>query len=474
MFRKVVSNLAFSPALVGQLGFYARRLKREEATRRLGLVFTALALVVQSLTVFTPPESANAANGSDMIYGGVASKQAVLDAYDKRASDFKDIMDYSGITRAELANMTSGSINSKGQGTGAGAWQTWGRSHVFSAAQGEVKHSVPLDTGGASTLYSKPLWLYDSTAYTIKNGSSYPAFVGQSAVRGKFAIAKDCGNLITTSTPKPEVGAHFIAASCEMIRGKAVDSRDKNARITVYLYFGGPPGSGKKSEAILTNASDNTFSFQVPEVYKNSADSTKVWGVMLPLAGWADSTVQFSDTVTIPGGCIKAPPSALCKQVAFERISRTDFKLNGKAIAKNGAKIKTYRFSVVNAAGTEVVSKDVASSAETASTGRLSITEPGSYTAKLTVATSDGNKTSKDCSDAFKIQSAGLAGIDIDKTVDGNEPTAVNVNGEFNYTLKVTNSGDVPLKLVDVMDKAPTGVTFIGANVGTIARNGWT
>jgi len=54
MFRKIVSNLAFSPALVGQLGFYAKRLRREEATRRVGLIFTALALVVQGFAVFTP------------------------------------------------------------------------------------------------------------------------------------------------------------------------------------------------------------------------------------------------------------------------------------------------------------------------------------------------------------------------------------------------------------------------------------
>ena len=309
MFRKIVSNLAFSPALVGQLGFYAKRLKREEVTRRLGLVFTALALVVQSLTVFTPPESANAANASDMIRGGITTKKQILAEYDNKRSDFKDIMDYAGITRAELKDMKDGAINSKGQGTGDSAWQTWGRSHVFSAAQGEVKHVVPLDTGGSSTVYSKPLWLYDSTSYTIPNGSTYDAFVGHSAKRGAFAIMKDCGNLITTSTPKPSVKAHFIAASCETIRGKAFDGRDKNASITVYLYYGGPPGKGTKSTAIQTKVNDdNKFSVDVPTKYKKMAESTKVWGVMVPLAGWDESTVQFNEPVTIPGGCIKDEP----------------------------------------------------------------------------------------------------------------------------------------------------------------------
>lgn len=56
MFRKLVSSLPFSPALVGQLGFYARRLSKEQTSRRLGLIFTVLALVVQSFALLSPPE----------------------------------------------------------------------------------------------------------------------------------------------------------------------------------------------------------------------------------------------------------------------------------------------------------------------------------------------------------------------------------------------------------------------------------
>ncbi len=71
MFRKIVSNLLFSPALVGQLGFYAKRLRKEEATRKLSLIFVALALIVQSLIVFQSPESANATNANSMVYGNI-------------------------------------------------------------------------------------------------------------------------------------------------------------------------------------------------------------------------------------------------------------------------------------------------------------------------------------------------------------------------------------------------------------------
>jgi len=473
MFRKMVSNLAFSPALVGQLGFYARRLKKEEATRRLGLVFTALALIVQSLTVFTPPESANAANGSDFIYGGVTSKKAILDEYDKRRSDFKDIMDYAGITRAELANMKEGSINSKGKGTGKDSWKTWGRKHVFSAAQGEVKHVVPLDTGGSSTVYSKPLWRYDSTPTTIKTGSTYAGFVGHSVKRGAFAIMRDCGNLVTTSTPKPDVSAHFIAASCEMIRGKAVDGRDKNTRIKVFLYYGGGPGKGEKSEAILTQASDNSFAVKVPEKYKKLSNSTKVWGVMVPLAGWHDSTVQFENTVTIPGGCIKPEPVAMCKDLVFRHISRTTFELNGKGFVDNGAKITGYRFTVRDAAGKTVLTKKVSSSSTQASSGTLTINKPGKYTAKVVVETSKGDRTGVDCEAKFSIAAPASPGVTINKKVDGVEQKEVAVNQDFTYQIVVTNNGEVELKNAVVNDPAPAGVTMLSASAGNVAGNKW-
>jgi len=472
MYRKIVSNLAFSPALVGQLGFYAKRLKKEEATRRLGLVFTALALIVQSLTVFTPPESANAANASDMIYGGVQTKKGILAEYDKQRSDFKDIMDYNGITRAELANLSDGSINSKGQGTGDGAWKTWGRAKRFSPAQGEVKHSVPLDTGGATTIYSRPLWLFDSTSYTIPNGSTYGAFVGHSEKRGMFAIMKDCGNLVTKNTPKPHVGAHFIAASCEMIRGKAVDSRDKNARINVFLYFDGPPGKGEKVGPITTDK-DGLFAMNVPMKYKKSEKSTKVWGVMVPLAGWGDSTVQFDEPATIPGGCIKPEPVAKCEQLTFSRISRTDFSLTGKASAENGAKITGYRFTVISQTKAVMLTKDVASTSKEASSGRLSITEPGSYTARVTVKTSEGDKTNDNCVAPFKVNAPMTPAIDIDKKVDGVDLKSVEVNAPFTYQLTVTNTGEADLKNVVVTDPAPSGVTMQGANVGSVKNNKW-
>jgi hypothetical protein len=66
MFRKIVSNLPFSPALVGQLGFYSKKLRTEKTTRRLGLIFLVLALIVQLLAISQPAESVNASNQNDV------------------------------------------------------------------------------------------------------------------------------------------------------------------------------------------------------------------------------------------------------------------------------------------------------------------------------------------------------------------------------------------------------------------------
>lgn len=213
MFRKLVSGLPFSPALVSSLGFYARRLKKEEATRRLGLIFTALALVVQSFAVFSPPEPANAASSNDIIYGGVKTLADVLAVYDDPTKDFKKILTYNGITRAELAAAKDTTINSQEYGKGDRAWISWGRNSRFSTELGEVKHNI-----NGTVVYSRPLWRFDTTDWTMAHGSTYQAFRGTSKNLGVFAIMKDCGNLAATKLPTPPPPPPEPTAVCTILK----------------------------------------------------------------------------------------------------------------------------------------------------------------------------------------------------------------------------------------------------------------
>ncbi len=196
MFRKLVSNLSYSPALVGQLGFYAKRLKGEETTRRIGLVFIALSLVVQSLVVFQPPESANAASGNDFVSGGLGTESAksldnFIRPYDANSNHLKDILNYFGITREELTSTTYGSWK-------AGEKLSWGFEPKFSYAQGERAVNITDANGNsATTVYGRPNKLFNGTNTNIYG------WYGHSSKIGWFAIMQVCGNLVTETLPPP-------------------------------------------------------------------------------------------------------------------------------------------------------------------------------------------------------------------------------------------------------------------------------
>ncbi len=405
MFKALVTNLPFSPALVGQIGFYARRLKREETTRRLGLIVTALALVVQSFAVFVPAESANASNSSDLITGGIKDKTQLLNVYNASKAgngDYKTILDYAGITESELKAVKETSINSIDSGKAGNAWLSWGRLHRFSASDGEVKHVVPSATG-STTVYSRPLWLFDSTSYTKKNGSTYQAFIGHSAKIGDFAILKNCGNIVTKKTPQPAPKG-VLSATCDVIRGTAYDGRNRALPVKVYLYLGGAPGTGEKVGPITASGSGNTFSYAVPAKYQTKASETRVWGVLVPLAGWSDTTVPFEATAVIPGGCKTVPkPIVECLDLSKRVISRTDYSFVAKARAENGATIKGYNFVVTDKSGKVVAQKAVPPAAATAHSGAITLAAPGDYAAWVVVNSSLGDIKSNDCAKAFTV-----------------------------------------------------------------------
>jgi len=189
MFRKIVSNLPFSPALIGQLGFYAKRLRKEEATRRLGLIFVILALVVQSLVVFQPSESANASGDTDMVSGGISSIDDYLASYDTNTKHLRDVMNYVGITREEIASTeyTSLTVNDS---------ISWGFASRFSYDQGERQYGISDLAGNqVSTFYSRPLKLWGSP------DDVYYGWVGHSEEMGWFGILQSCGNLVTRTIP---------------------------------------------------------------------------------------------------------------------------------------------------------------------------------------------------------------------------------------------------------------------------------
>ncbi len=280
MFRKIVSNLAFSPALVGQLGFYAKRLRKEEATRRVGLIFTALALVVQVFAVFTPPESANAANGNNIIYSGFKSKSDLLSIYDRNKDsaghkDIQQIYAHFGITRKDLANAKWTTVNSHDHNKGI---ISVGRSASYSWQR------TPYDIAGTkTTIYGSKLYKFDSGSWTPKHGSTYTAVVGKRAVDGQwFAILSGCGNPAFLKLPPPPPKPAAACTSLAIVpisRTKynfvAKASVKSGATISGYSYVvKDDKGATVATKKAASRAGTNTTTFNFAKDGKYSVTAT--------------------------------------------------------------------------------------------------------------------------------------------------------------------------------------------------------
>jgi len=102
----------------------------------------------------------------------------------------------------------------------------------------------------------------------------------------------------------------------------------------------------------------------------------------------------------------------------------------------------------------------------------------GTYTAKVTayVKTTFGRgefpiTVTSNCIKTVTPKELPKPSVTIDKTVDGVDRKEVALNTPFTYQLVVKNTGNVDLKDALVSDNAPTNVTFISTDKGTITHN---
>jgi len=327
MFKKIVSRISFSPALVAQLGFYAKRLRKEQATRRLGLIFVALALVVQSLVVFQAPEPANAAHASDMIPGGLGwsnpSLKKFLDAYDTNWGHTQHAAHQFGITRAEIAAAKYGTFK---VGTVVG----WG----WDVQMPQSKLMKVYDYNGK---YVRNLYGRQMNQYYPMN-KDIPAFIGHSKARGWFAIAVECGNIVTKDFVKyPEPKPAKIAATKSAVnvtQGKVNATKTtakENDSITYTVTLQNTGGtattvtpvdniSGVLPYATVTNAGGATLNkakgtLAWPKVFLSPTQKvTKTYTVKM-IANLGNSkknctmkNVFFDKNVTVPVGCYTPEP----------------------------------------------------------------------------------------------------------------------------------------------------------------------
>lgn len=419
MFRKIVSNISFSPALVGQLGFYARRLRKEESTRRVGLIFTALALVVQSFAVFSPPEPANASNPSDMIPGGVTSVSSFLRHYDRNTNNIKDLYTKLGITRSEIAATKYKSVNTKRDSP-----LTWGLTSRFSSAQGERVYTLYKDNGTSRNFYYKPLRLWDSLPYTIANGSTYKMYVGYSAKFGWFAIQRNCGNLVTQKAPASQAPNY----RCDTIKAQKI------SRLKYRFDVKKTAGSGasyKRSTFTFGDGKKQTVTSTTVEHTYSKAGNYVVTATPAFVVGGKTVSANSSKCKTTISIDAEPTPVAQCDQLSISKIGslRT---LNAKVSTANGASIKNYQYTITRD-GAVVYDKTFQSTNTTHST-TFNPSGDGVFKATLTVGTSLGNKTSTSCVGQFTVPPP--AKCDLNPDLPADSPECQPCPGDENLWIK--------------------------------------
>lgn len=319
MFKTLISNLPFSPSLAGHLGFYVRRLRQEEVTRRAGLILTVLALAVQGLIVFAPTETQAAASTNDIVYGGFTSKADLLRIYDKGTdsagrSDIQQIYNYFGVTRADIDSTYLGRINSKD--FNGGIYST-GRYAYNKPGSDEQAKAI---TGTKTTIYMRKLRSFDA-GHQLQTGNGYAALIGKRSVDGKwFAIVLACGNVDFTELPPAPKPTPIPKPTPTGTPAFVTSKNVANLTTSVTNTNGTSADSGDRLEYTL--AVKNTGTAQGTYVVKDTISDVLEYadlvdnggGTLGSLSGTASATTS-PDTITWPTVTIGPGQTAMKKFV---------------------------------------------------------------------------------------------------------------------------------------------------------------
>lgn len=383
MFRRIVSNLSFSPALVGQLGFYARRLRKEEATRRLGLVFTALALVVQSLAVFSPPEAANAATPGQV--GN--SPRCTVESVGPRGQAFN----VTG-NEAKVEFDVKGGKNCKVQ---------LSANSFFAPSMDGTPYEKQILHDRNTRVFDTPGRYSMKTTLPNKSSPDKGCFYQVDLTYGTYNVTPvlayghgklDCGAVVASATC---TSFNIIrTANPNKVTLRATSSTS-NAKVNKYTFDVTQPNGQTVTKTLNTDQKTALLDYDATAPGTYSAKATVYTTV------GQDSGPQCKGSFTVEGPAV---PTAVCSSLAAPTITnRTQAYFSGSAAVSGGAAIRSYTFIVKNSLGVEVSRTIVPSSATTAATSAVNISNAGNYSVELYVQTSLGDKTGADCMKSFTI-----------------------------------------------------------------------
>jgi hypothetical protein len=116
---------------------------------------------------------------------------------------------------------------------------------------------------------------------------------------------------------------------------------------------------------------------------------------------------------------IKLPPqpAAICSALTIAPVTRTKFSFTAKSAIQNNAKVSGYKYTIKDAQGATIMTKNVSSNA-TSDTLNYDFQKDGNYTASVVVSTSVGDKTSANCQKALTVSPQPRCTLNPDLTAD--------------------------------------------------------
>lgn len=285
MFRKLISAAPFNPSALQQLRFYSARLHQEESLRRLGLIFTVLAIGVQMLVVFVPAKQTNAASLNNLIYGA-SNKQIVIEALksgkdSKGRSDIKEIFAYYGITISDIEKSSTTTVKSRER-----SYITTGRGHSSGL---DTAIQIP---GTSSTIYERSLNVWDIKNYENCYNAISGKASGSGLLNGKTfwillgncgTTTGGCGNITFETLPK--------SPSPEIIKTLVGNGTFKPGENVAYKINYRNKGQAAMNEVVITDTLSSEY-----EYISYTANSSMNFTRNGQLLRWSQPILQPSQT----------------------------------------------------------------------------------------------------------------------------------------------------------------------------------
>lgn len=223
MFKKLLSNLPFNPSLIGQVSFYAKRLHKETAIRRVGVFLVIASLGIQLFAVIAPAEPSLASSNSDIVTGGFQSQAEAVQRC-RAGGDFTNIMSRFGVSCDALDARSGAYVRRMNYNEYGGQLYSIGR-----APNGRVA-DIPINIGGTVFLMRSLPGAWGQNCINDNRGCQ--AIVGTRNDGTPFMVLMACGNIVIVGPPVQEqppkvVSCHSLNMSVPPSSRVAINTKIK-------------------------------------------------------------------------------------------------------------------------------------------------------------------------------------------------------------------------------------------------------